>query len=163
MSKFSGVGDRRAAVCLAVGKANYLNYPDELVQAVGLVVLYATWAEDKAGELIMLHHGIHEATAHRDWAASGEQLCKALEAVSSRDLAQRLKAALDARHHVVHGVFLWGSNEVGGLTLKRRLGRSDPAGFETVGWSLIALSELVEEFQLIEELIDQEISRFMGL
>jgi hypothetical protein len=70
------------AECVAVREANYLNYPDELVRAVGLVVLYAAWAEDKAGELISLHHGIHEATPHRDWAASGERLCKALEVVS---------------------------------------------------------------------------------
>jgi hypothetical protein len=118
------------AECVAVREAIYLNYPDELVRAVGLVVLYAAWAEDKAGELISLHHGIHEATPHRDWAASGERLCKALEAVSSPDLAERLKRALDARHHVIHGVFLWSSNEVGGHTMKRQLGRSDPASFE---------------------------------
>jgi hypothetical protein len=32
-----------------------------------------------------------------------------------------------------------------------------------VGWSLSALSDLVEEFVMIEGLIDKEISRFMGL
>jgi hypothetical protein len=81
----------------------------------------------------------------------------------SPGLAERLKRALDARHHVVHGVFLWSSNEVGSHTLKRQFGRSDPASFEMGGWSLRALYELVEEIQMIEELIDQDISRFMGL
>jgi hypothetical protein len=48
---------------------NYLNYPDELVRAVGLVVLSAAWAEDKAGELVTLHHGTHEAEALGERAA----------------------------------------------------------------------------------------------
>ena len=142
---------------------NYLNYPDEPARAVGLVVLCAAWTEDKAGELVTLHHGLHEAIQHRDWAASGERLSKALEAVAPCAIAHRLKRALDFRHHVVHGVFLWESNEVGGRTLKRRLGRTGPASFETVTWSIHSLSELAEEFQAIEELIDREISRFMGL
>ncbi|MCH9669652.1 MAG: hypothetical protein K0U80_17615 [Actinomycetia bacterium] len=139
------------------------SYPDELARAVGLVVIYAAWAEDGAGELIGLHHGVNEPIRHRDWAASGQQLCNGLAAVTYRELAHRLERALDRRNHVVHGVFLWQRDASVGLTMKRRRGLSDPAGFEMVSWSVTALNALVSEFQIIRELIDQEISRFMGI
>jgi hypothetical protein len=129
-------------------ESSYPNYPDEPARAVGRVILSAAWAEDKAGELVTLNHGSHEATPHRDWAASGDRLCKALGAVAPQAIAERLKRGLEFRHQVVHGVFLWDSNEVAGPTLKRKLGKTGPASFEMPQWSIQSLSELAEEFRL---------------
>jgi hypothetical protein len=137
-------------------------YPVELRAAVGLVVLTAASTEDKAGELIMLHHGTHAPAAHRDWAASGERLCNALAAVAPQHLADRLKKVLDIRHHVIHGIFLWREGH-GGMTLKRALGRQAPASFDSIYWTLDMLEGLAAEFEAIELLIDDEISKFMGL
>ena len=86
---------------------DFNEYPPDLVRAVGLVVMSAAWAEDKAGELVQLTHQIangHEQAA-AGWAASGQQLVEAFGNVVAADLSERLKRALSLRNELIHGSF----------------------------------------------------------
>jgi hypothetical protein len=144
------------------------------VRAVGLVVMSAAWTEDKAGELVQLVHSLannHTDEPAKSWAASGQQLIEAFKKIVNRDLADRLRRALDFRNEVIHGVFLpgrslplWGSDTgPEWVSMKRRFSKQDPAGIATVPWSVNSLLGLAQEFTDVEHLIDDEISYAMGL
>lgn len=145
-------------------------YPPELVRAVGLIVMSAAWAEDKAGELISLHHGTHKTgDPHSAWAASGKQLIAALSEVAPDRVVEDLRRALDFRNEVVHGVFLgrlaaqamnWDADWV---TMKRSMGRKIPARMGLIPWNIENLLGLATEFTRLERALDDEISKFMGI
>lgn len=149
-------------------------YPPELIQAVGHVVMSAAWVEDKAGELINLTamvQGGDRSTPVKGWAASGQQLVTEFEKVAGKELADRLRQALEHRNDVVHGVFL-GGERVGmsdpngtptWVTMKRQLGKSKPPQYSLKGWKNPGLEKLAAELSAIEDLIDDEISYTMGL
>lgn len=149
-------------------------YPPELIQAVGHVVMSAAWVEDKAGELVnlptLLPGGDPNIPA-KGWAASGEQLTTAFEKVAGKQLADRLRQALEHRNDVVHGVFVEGemfapqgtSGAPSWVTMKRQFGRSKPAEYSLKGWKELELDALAAELSAIEDLIDDEISYMMGL
>lgn len=148
-------------------------YPPELVRAVGLVVLSAAWTEDKAGELVQLTHSLAENTGApaKGWAASGRQLVEAFAKVVDPALAQHLQRLLDFRNEVVHGVFIGGralalwEGDVGPewVTMKRQLGKDDPARIAAVPWSVQSLLDLAHDLSVMEREIDDEISYVMGL
>lgn len=142
-------------------------YPPELVRAVGLVVMSAAWAEDKAGELVQLTHQIvngHKQAAN-GWAASGQQLVEAFGNVVAADLSDRLTRALALRNEVIHGVFLGGKGSPPfWYTMKRQFSKRDPAAYGMAGeWTVANLLDLAQEFTDLENLIDDEISYAIGL
>ncbi len=142
-------------------------YPPDLVRAVGLVVMSAAWAEDKAGELVQLTHLLangHEQAA-KGWAASGQQLVEAFGKVVAADLCDRLSGALELRNEVIHGVFLGGKGSPPfWMTMKRQFSKRDPAAYGMGGqWTVDTVLELAQEFTELESLIDEEISYAMGL
>ncbi|MBN8423090.1 hypothetical protein JF531_00965 [Microbacterium esteraromaticum] len=149
-------------------------YPDELIRAVGHVVMAAAWVEDKAGELVMLasfNAGNEDWSPAPGWASSGRALVEKLRAVSSDALADRLGTALERRNYVVHGVALPGEHLVPEhpspdstwAFMKRRMGRDAPAGFSYNGLTVESLDALARELSAIEDLLDDEISVAMGL
>ncbi|SIS03729.1 hypothetical protein [Williamsia sterculiae] len=148
-------------------------YPPELVRAVGLVVMSAAWAEDKAGELVQFSHQRSTGTwgPARGWAASGRQLVEAFEKVVGPVLAKRLQHFLDYRNEVVHGVFIRGEfvplwdGEVNPewVSMKRQMGKDDPASIASVPWTVDSLLELARDLSTLELEIDNEISYAMGL
>ncbi|WP_448720715.1 hypothetical protein [Microbacterium natoriense] len=149
-------------------------YPDELIGAVGHVVMAAAWVEDKAGELVMLasfNAGNEDWSPAPGWAGSGRTIVEKLQAVSSDALADRLGAALEQRNYVVHGVALPGEHLVPGSSsgeptwafMKRRMGKEAPAGFSHRGLTVEDLDALARELSAIEDLLDDEISVAMGL
>lgn len=149
---------------------DFNEYPPDLVRAVGLVVMSAAWVEDKAGELISLHHGTHETgEAHRSWAASGKQLIEALSTCAPVETVDDLRRALEFRNEVVHGVFLGGPAaramgwDADWVTLKRWMKRDAPATYAFIPWNVQNLHGLADEFTRLERALDDEISAFMGL
>lgn len=149
-------------------------YPDELINAVGHVVMAAAWVEDKAGEMVMLassNAGNHHWSPAPGWASSGRVLTEKLREVSSHSLADRLEAALNQRNHVVHGVALpgeiLGANSPGSAStwafMKRKMGKESPAGFSLHGFTIENLNALGRELSALEDLLDEEISVAMGL
>ena len=80
----------------------------ELPQLIGEVVISAAWAEDAGGTFLQSTSGDWD-TRTRGYDDTSSRLVKALRDTGPKALVDRLEAALELRHFVVHGVWVNGS------------------------------------------------------
>lgn len=142
-------------------------YSPILAQAIGYVVLAASDAEDSIGELVVLRKNL--SGPDPTWWQSGEALVQALEEVGDdalRPIADEMRELLPLRHHVVHALWL---ERPGGFGVTLLRGKStkkeprDPSFAVGTGWSVESLDDLAQRFLHVDRLVDDAITRFMGI
>lgn len=152
----AAVAEQTARPNLARGQSDRKTVSPELPQLIGDVVIAAAWAEDAAGTLLQALSGSWEvrATGYDDTSSS---LLRALKAVVSKELIERLDTALKLRHFVVHGFFVDGSfvkHPTSGrpydFVSMKRSWRTDAPEREVKAFTADALRWLALEFWEIE-------------
>ncbi|WP_417216172.1 hypothetical protein [Arthrobacter sp.] len=78
----------------------------ELPQLIGEVVIAAAWAEDAGGTFLQATSGDWDTRA-RGYDDTSSRLVKALRDTAPKAVVDRLEAALELRHFIVHDV--WGN------------------------------------------------------
>lgn len=143
-------------------------YSSELAEAVGLVVLEASQAEDTLAELMLISRGPDEI--HTDWWKSGESLAKILEMLGDSELEPLIaeyRRLIPRRNDVVHSV--WVESSLGVLQQLRgkpEKGSGEPkAGTLTRMTSdpLSPLRQLACDFRKLEAMASDAVSDYMGI
>jgi len=80
----------------------------ELPPLIGEVIIAAAWAEDAGGTFLQASSGDWDTRA-RGYDDTSSGLVKALGDAATKAFVDRLQAALELRHFVVHGVWVNGS------------------------------------------------------
>lgn len=133
----------------------------ELPQLIGEVVIAAAWAEDAGGNFLQATSGDWNRRA-RGYDDTSSRLVKALRDAAPKELVDRLEAALELRHFVVHGVWVNGSfvkhpdtgEPFDFVSMKRRY-RTEAPEKETKALKKSALKWLAREFWEIEDELEE--------
>lgn len=133
----------------------------ELPQLIGEVVIAAAWAEDAGGTFLQATSGDWDTRA-RGYDDTSSRLVKALGDRAPKALVDRLEAALELRHFVVHGVWVNGSfvkhpgtgEPFDFVSMKRRY-RTEAPEKDTKGFMKSALKWLDREFWEIKDELEK--------
>ena len=133
----------------------------ELPQLIGEVVIAAAWAEDAGGTFLQATSGDWDTRA-RGYDDTSSRLVKALRDTAPKALVDRLEAALELRHFVVHGVWVNGSfvkhpdtgEPFDFVSMKRRY-RTEAPEKDTKAFMKSALKWLAREFWEIEDELEK--------
>lgn len=142
-------------------------YSPILAQAIGDVVLAASDAEDSIGELVVLRKDL--SGPDPTWWQSGEALVQSLEEVGDEALqliVDEMRQLLPLRHHVVHALWLEGPDGFGETLFRGKSKKKeprDPSFAVGTGWSVESLDDLAQRFLHVDRLVDDAITRFMGI
>ncbi|WP_166850905.1 hypothetical protein [Isoptericola sp. BMS4] len=133
----------------------------ELPHLIGEVVIAAAWAEDAGGTFLQATSGDWDkrATGYDD---TSSRLVRALRNTAPKALVDRLEAALELRHFVVHGVWASGSfikhpdsdEPFDFVSMKRRY-RTEAPERDTKAFMKSALKWLAREFWEIEDELER--------
>lgn len=129
----------------------------ELPQLIGEVVIAAAWAEDAGGTFLQATSGDWDTRA-KGYDDTSSRLVKALRDTAPESLVDRLEAALELRHFVVHGIWVSGSfvkrpdtgEPFDFVAMKRRY-RTESPERDTKAFMKSALKWLACEFWEIED------------
>lgn len=133
----------------------------ELPQLIGEVVISAAWAEDACGTFLQSTSGDWD-TRTRGYDDTSSRLVKALRDTAPKAFVDRLEAALELRHFVVHGVWVNGSflkhpdtgEPCDFVSMKRRYRTLAPEK-DTKAFMTSALKWLAREFSEIENELEK--------
>ncbi|PPF50144.1 MULTISPECIES: hypothetical protein [unclassified Rathayibacter] len=144
-----------------VRQANRRQVSPELPQLIGEVVIAAAWAEDAGGTFLQVTSGDWDKRAP-GYDDTSSRLVRALRKKAPAKLVERLEAALELRHFVVHGIWVNGSfvkhpqtgDAYDFVSMKRRY-RTDAPTKDSKAFMKSALKWLAQEFWEIEDELEK--------
>lgn len=139
-----------------------------LAETIGHVVLEASQCEDTLGELVLLDCDINDREIDQNWWQSGAALAAAVRAISDAEaatIAETYLALVPKRNAIVHG--LWIEKPGMYLNVSRikstRKAPRDPGLTFNFRWTEESLNAVAREFNGLERMAADTISRYMGL